>query len=57
MIKVSREDMKNDLKNVILYYLREQEKREFVGNSAKKYIEKEYNTAAIVQDIKQFLRE
>ncbi|MCI8364808.1 MAG: glycosyltransferase family 4 protein [Eubacterium sp.] len=57
VIKVSREDMKNDLKNAILYYLREQEKREFVGDSAKKYIEKEYNTAAIVQNITQFLRE
>lgn len=57
VIKVSREDMKRDLKDAILHYLREQEERENVGNSAKSYIESEYNTATIVQNIAQFLKE
>ncbi len=57
VIKVSGEDMRGDLKDAILYYLREQEERESVGHSAKSYIEEEYNTAVIVHKITQFLRE
>ncbi len=57
VIKVSKETMKSDLKDAIMHYLQDQEERRKVGKRAKSYIEKEYNTSVIVQNITQFLKE